>query len=84
MTIELGISEGLTPDWLPLGTNQVSALPEGCTVLAMWSGDEGARQYIVHRESGRIYARSQSDVAAGLIDRDKVLTFVTRVWLPPR
>ena len=47
----------------------------------MWFGDKGAREYIVHREGGRIYARSQSDVAAGVFDREKVLTFVTRVWL---
>ena len=69
------------PDGQPLATNQVSALPEGSTVIAMWFGDKGAREYIVHREGGRIYARSQSDVAAGVFDREKVLTFVTRVWL---
>jgi hypothetical protein len=70
------------PDWPPLGTNQVSALPEGSRVVAMWSGDLGAREYVVHRESGRLYAVNQSDVEAGTFSRDKVLTFVTRVWLP--
>ena len=48
----------------------------------MWSGDLGAREYVVHRESGRLYAVNQSDVEAGTFSRDKALTFVTRVWLP--
>jgi hypothetical protein len=72
----------VAPDWLPLGTNQVAALPEGSKVIAMWSGSDGPHEYIVHRESGRIYARSQSDVTEGVLDRDKVLSFTTRVWLP--
>ncbi|HVA25042.1 MAG TPA: hypothetical protein VMW62_11695 [Chloroflexota bacterium] len=76
------MSDNVVPDWLPLRTNQVSALPEGSTVIAMWPRNKGAQEYIVHRESGRIYARSQSDVAAGVFDREKVLTFVTSVWLP--
>lgn len=62
-------------------TNQVSALAEGSRVLAMWSGDRDAHEYIVHRESGRLYALSQPDVAAGVLDRNRVLTFLTRVWL---
>jgi hypothetical protein len=74
--------DDVVPDWLPLGTNQVSALPEGSTVIAMWDGDNHPREFIVHRESGRIYARSKSEVAGGTFDREKVLTFVTRVWLP--
>ncbi|HEY8692166.1 MAG TPA: hypothetical protein VIR57_05430 [Chloroflexota bacterium] len=70
------------PDGLPLGTNQVSGLPEGSKVIAMWSGSNGPHEYVVHREGGRIYARSPSDVTDGVFDREKVLTFVSRVWLP--
>ena len=74
--------DDVVPDWPSLGTNQVAALPEGSKVIAMWSGSNGPHEYVVHRESGRIYARSQSDLAAGVLDREKVLTFVSRVWLP--
>jgi hypothetical protein len=74
--------EDAVPDWPPLGTNQVSALPEGSTVIAMSGSEQRAQKFIVHRESGRIYARSESDVAGGAFDRQKVLTFMTRVWLP--
>jgi hypothetical protein len=70
------------PDWPALATNQVSALPEGSRVLAMWSGDRDAQHYTVHREGGRLYARTPTDMAAGVLDRERVLTFVTRVWLP--
>lgn len=76
--------DGAIPDWPPLGTNQVSALPEGSTVIAMWGREGRPHTFTVHRESGRIYARSESDVAGGAFDRQKVLTFVTRVWLPKR
>ena len=81
MAINLLPDSGV-PDWPPLATNQVSALPEGSTVIAVCQGDQGPRLYTIHRESGRIYARSSSDVSAGVLDRAKVLTFVTRVWLP--
>lgn len=74
--------EGAVPDWPPLASSQVSALPQGSTVIAACSSDDGPQLYTVHRESGRIYARSASDVSAGVLDRNKVLTFVTRVWLP--
>ena len=70
------------PDWPALGSNQVSALPAGSSVIAVCVGDRDAQHYTVYRESGRIYARSPSDVAAGVLNRDKVLTFVTQVWLP--
>lgn len=82
MAIEAGSFDSGVPDWPPLASSQVSALPEGSRVLAMWSGDREAREYIVHRESGRLYALGQPEVAAGTFNRDKVLTFVTRVWLP--
>lgn len=82
MKIKPGMTEDVVPDWLPLGTDQVSGLPEGSAVIAMWDGNKHAQEFIVHREGGRIYARSKSDVAGGVLDRGKVLTFVNRVWLP--
>jgi hypothetical protein len=60
----------------------VSALAEGSPVIALLTGEQAADEFTVHREGGRIYARSKVDVAAGVIDRQKVLTFVTPVWLP--
>lgn len=82
MAIEPVAPKDAEPDWPPLATDRVSALPEGTAVITACPGDQGPRQYTVHRESGRIYAQSPSDLEAGVLDREKVLTFVTRVWLP--
>jgi hypothetical protein len=82
MAAELGTSDNTVPDWPPLAGDQVSALPEGSTVIALWSDGQGPGQYTVHRESGRLYAQSTSDLASGVLNREKALTFVTRVWLP--
>lgn len=82
MAIDPIAPEDALPDWPPLATDRVSALPEGTTVIAVCPGEQGPRQFTVHRESGRIYAQSPSDVEAGVLDREKVLTFVSPVWLP--
>jgi len=82
VAVALVAPEDGVPDWPPLASSQVSALPEGSTVIAVCSGDQGPQQYTVHREGGRIYARTGADVAAGVLNRVNELTFVTRVWLP--
>lgn len=82
MALEPVAPDGGIPDWPSLASSQISALAEGSAVIAVRFSNDAPQRYKVHRQGGRIYARSAADVTAGILDRDKVLTFVSRVWLP--
>jgi hypothetical protein len=75
-------SAAIVPDWPPMGTNQLSGASEGSRVIVMWASGDGPYEYTIHRESGRVFGQSASDLTAHLLDRAKELTFVDRVWAP--
>lgn len=68
------------PDWPRMDTNQLSGAIEGSKVIVVWANGEGPSEYTIHRESGRLFGRSESDLAAKILDRQRELTFVDRVW----
>jgi hypothetical protein len=65
-----------------MGTNQLTGATEGSHVIVVWASGSGPYEYTIHREGGRVFGQSESDVTAHLLDRAKELTFVDRVWAP--
>jgi hypothetical protein len=76
------------PNYPPLSTREIQALPEGARVIVTWSaGNDGPNEYRVHWRRGEPYAQTDEDHRQGRVDLEKWLTYYvgprrpfTRVW----
>jgi len=75
------------PEYPPLSTTEIQALPEGARVLVAWSGGNGPHEYRVHWHRGEPYAQTEEEHRQGRVDVEKWLTYYvgpgrpfTRVW----
>lgn len=63
-----------------MDTNGLGGALEGSRVIVVWASGKGPLEYTIHHERGRVFAQSEADLAAHLLDRTKELTFVDQVW----
>lgn len=54
------------PNYPPLSTREIQALPEGARVIVTWSeGNDGPNEYRVHWRRGEPYAQTDEDHRQG-------------------
>ena len=75
---------GPEPEYPPLSTTEIQALPEGARVIVAWSGGNGPHEYRVYWHRGEPYAQTEEEHRQGRVDVEKWLTTTSGRGAPSR